>query len=150
MTEDLKNRRDVLRAIETSCIPLLYGGERAVLETARMLFAHYGIVSFTMIPRGCRRAGLLTRLSARPFARTIPLGPSLPALVAETAIRFVKSLGSETALPVLVDCSDEGTLLSDRLLRETLESHFFVTDPARLRETPPFSYLTEPRYSRDA
>lgn len=141
MPDRYRSRTDVRRAIETSSLPILYGDEGTVLRVARTLFCRYGIVSYTLIPPGARRAAPLRRFLSRPYTERIPLSSHLPSLAAETVVRFLSAYASETALPTVVDCSADRTLLSDPAICETLGAHAFLSSPETLSETPPFCYL---------
>lgn len=141
MTEDLKNHARVMRAIGTSCIPLLYGDDGVTIPLSRRLFRRYGIVSYTVRPHTARRAGILTRLLARPCRKELPEASSELSLSVDAAIRFLGSFGTDSVLPVFVDCTEGASVLSCAPLREMLEAHAFTCVPETLRETPPFSYL---------
>ena len=132
----------IYRAIRTSCIPLLCGTAGSVSQAARALFRRYGIVSYALI---CERGGrrhLFSRLLAAPTVRIIRNAPLSPSLTADAAISFFSSL-SETALPVLIDCTREHSLSRDPDIRDRLEPHCFLTDDTQPEQIPPFCFLKE-------
>lgn len=125
---------NVRSAIADSCVPLLCGSRKAVRRAARTLYRLYGVPSYA----------LLVGSSCFPlpfYLRRIPTPCCSPQLLTEIAARFFAGL-SPSALPVLIDCTENQVFLRDPMLREELESRCFLSDLARHTEIPPFCYLT--------
>ena len=140
---DISDRHTAIhRAIRTSCIPLLCGSSGSVYPIARMLFRRYGIVSYAILSERGGRRHLFSRILAAPTVRVIRNAPLSPALTADAAIAFFSSL-SETALPVLIDCTREHSLSRDPDIRDRLEPHCFLTDDTQPEQNPPFCFLKE-------
>ena len=140
---DISERHTAIhRAIRTSCFPLLCGSSGSVYPIARMLFRRYGIVSYAILSERGRRRHLFSRILAAPTVRIIRNAPLSPSLTADAAISFFSSL-SETALPVLIDCTREHSLSRDPDIRDRLEPHCFLTDDTQPEQIPPFCFLKE-------
>ena len=149
MTYEYQSRSNVLRAIESSCIPILCGNERRVYATARRLFRTYGITSYALIPKHHRNAGFFSRLLASPLVKIIPTSGRTPDFLSDTIVHFFESMESSTVLPVLIDCTDDAVLLSDTERKARLEAHCFVSDASHVSEIPPFCYLEKRGTARD-
>lgn len=132
-------RRDrnapVRAAVKESCIPLLYGSDKAVRKTARQLYRVYRLRPFALVPKGSRPA-----LFPPLYFTRISASYDSPQLLARFAVHFFKGL-DPSAVPVLIDCTENGLFIRDPALRELLESHCFLSDHAHYREIPPFCYL---------
>lgn len=133
-------RRDrnapVRAAVKESCIPLLYGSDKAVRKTARQLFCVYRLRTYALVPRGSRLSLFSPFYLTRIFASY-----ESPHLLARFVVHFFEGL-DPSAIPVLIDCSEEGLFLNDKTLSTMLESHCFLSDHAHYREIPPFCYLS--------
>ena len=140
---DISERHTAIhRAIRTSCIPLLCGSSGSVYPIARMLFRRYGIVSYAILSERGGRRHLFSRILAAPTVRVIRNAPLSPALTADAAIAFFASL-TETALPVLIDCTQGHALSRDPALYARLAPHCFLTDSDHPEKIPPFCFLKE-------
>lgn len=126
---------DVRSTIRYSCVPLLCGSGKAVRQTARLLRRLYGVSSYALLVDGLR-------LPLPPGLRYIRTHCRTPRLLADISVRFFESL-DPSAVPVLIDCTDDRSLLTDPSIRLFLESHCFLSDPIGHTRVPPFCYLSD-------
>lgn len=141
MSASYDERARVKETIRFSCIPLLYGSDRAVRRTARRLLLRYGIRSYALL------SGKPSRLPPPPYLTRIPTDCRETRLHASLALHFFAAL-DPSAVPVLIDCTEDGTLLRSEALRAQLETGCCLTDAKHLGEIPPFSYLTKEKTPR--
>ena len=131
---ETKRAEHVRDTIAGSCIPLLCGSVKAVRRAARVLYGLYGLPSYAILTGS-------PRLPLPFYLRRIPTPSLAPHFLAEIAVRFFEEL-EPTALPVLIDCTEERFFLTEEALRCSLESRCFLSDLAGHKEIPPFCYLS--------
>lgn len=137
MTENPRNRKQVLYAIRSSCIPLLCGNKSAVCAAARRLRRLCGIASYAVFTE---KRHILSEYFIPFYVRPVCTAVLSAELLADTAIRFFDGL-DQTAIPVLIDCTEDRMLIGDAARRKSLESRCFLSDPSHITDIPPFCYL---------
>ena len=136
-------RSSTEKALRHSCVPLLLGNRKAILKTARLLYRDHRLYSYALLSEAQKGIPL------SPFYLTyIPASFSSRALLSHLAIHFFKLLDA-SQVPVLIDCTEEGSFISDPTLSALLEKHAFLTDHTHYKACPPFCYLTEEKKTEE-